>query len=120
MKSRKTGSIAAVLAAAIGATVLVCSRSSAVETVYPVERAAQVFRNQVWSRVVGVFRENAAEASRQITVRDLAPSARYAVLRGPDGTRVAEMTGAELETKGFRVEFANRIDGELYEIRRLD
>lgn len=70
--------------------------------------------------VVGVFRENAAEASRQITVRDLAPSARYAVLRGPDGTRVAEMTGAELETKGFRVEFANRVDGELYEIRRLD
>ena len=69
--------------------------------------------------VVGVFRENAAEASRQITVRDLAPLARYAVLRGPDGTRVAEMTGAELETKGFRVEFANRIDGELYEIRRL-
>lgn len=34
--------------------------------------------------------------------------------------KVAEMAGAELETKGFRVEFANRIDGELYEIRRLD
>ena len=62
MKSRKTGSIAAVLAAAIGATVLVCSRSSAVETVYPVERAAQVFRNHVWSRVVGVFRGSAAAA----------------------------------------------------------
>ncbi len=68
--------------------------------------------------VVGVFRENAAEASRQVAVRDLEPTVRYAILRGPDGTRVAELTGRELETKGFRVEFPNRVDGELFEIRR--
>ena len=62
MKSRKTGSIVAVLVAVIGAAVLVSSRSAAVEAVYPVERAAQVFRSQVWSRVVGVFRGSAAAA----------------------------------------------------------
>ncbi len=41
---------------------LVFSRSAAVETAYPVERAAQFFRSQVWSRVVGVFRSSAVAA----------------------------------------------------------
>ena len=41
---------------------LVFSRSAAVELAYPVEHAAQVFRNQVWSRVIGVFRGSAAAA----------------------------------------------------------
>ena len=62
MKSRKTGSIVAVLVAVIGAAVLVSSRSAAVEAAYPVEHAAQVFRSQVWSRVVGVFSGSAAAA----------------------------------------------------------
>ena len=62
MKSRETVSIVAVLAVAIGAMVLVFSRSAAVEASYPVEHAAQVFRSQVWSRVVGVFRGGAAAA----------------------------------------------------------
>ena len=52
----------AVLVAVIGAAVLVSSRSAAVEAAYPVEHAAQVFRNQVWSRVVGVFRGSSAAA----------------------------------------------------------
>ena len=69
--------------------------------------------------VVGVFRENAAEAMRRVTVRDLDPAARYAVLRGPDGASVAEMTGADLATKGFAVTFEKSVDGELFEIRRL-
>ena len=52
----------AVLVAVIGAAVLVSSRSAAVEAAYPVEHAAQVFRDQVWSRVVGVFRGSSAAA----------------------------------------------------------
>lgn len=68
--------------------------------------------------LVGVFRQNAAEASRQVTVRGLDPVARYAVIRSPEEKPFATMTGAELAEKGFRVEFANRQDGELFEIRR--
>lgn len=69
--------------------------------------------------IVGVFRENAAEATRTVTVRDLNPEARYDVLRGPDKQRVATLTGKELEEKGFRVEFELPKDGELYEITRM-
>ena len=62
MKSRKTGSIIAVTLAAIGAIVLVCWRSAAVETVYPVERAKQAFTRSAWARIAGVFRGSSASA----------------------------------------------------------
>ena len=42
--------------------VLVFSRSAAVEAAYPVEHAAQVFRNKVWSRIAGVFLGSVASA----------------------------------------------------------
>ena len=32
----------------------------------------------------------------------------------------AELTGRELEERGFQVEFSDRIDGELFEISRTD
>ena len=38
-------------------------------------------------------------------------------IRSPEEKPFATMTGAELAEKGFRVEFANRQDGELFEIR---
>ena len=69
--------------------------------------------------LVGVFRHNAAESSRCVTVRGLDPERRYAVLKGVAREPVAELSGRELEERGFRVEFANRIDGELFEIAAL-
>ena len=69
--------------------------------------------------LVGVFRHNAAESSRRVAVRGLDPARRYAVLKGAKGARVAEMSGRELEEPGFRVELADRIDGELYEVSVL-
>ena len=69
--------------------------------------------------LVGVFRADSAEPSRFVTVRDLDPAARYAVLRAPDGAAVADMTGAELSEKGFAVAFDLKTDGALFEIRRL-
>ena len=69
--------------------------------------------------LVGVFRTDSAEPSRLVTVRDLEPSARYAVLRAPDGAPVAEMTGAELAEKGFAVTLAEKTDSALLEIVRL-
>ena len=49
--------------------------------------------------------------------RGLDPNARYAVLKGAKGERVAELTGKELEDDGFEAVLPERCDGELYEIR---
>lgn len=68
--------------------------------------------------LVGVFRHNAAETSRCVTVRGLDPAAKYAVLKGAKGERVAELTGRELEEDGFKAVLQERCDGELYEITR--
>jgi alpha-galactosidase len=68
--------------------------------------------------LVGVFRHNAAERSRRVTVRYLDPNAQYVVLKGAKGEKTAEMTGRELEQDGFEVVLPERIDGELFEIRR--
>jgi len=70
--------------------------------------------------LVGVFRCNAAERSRRVAVRGLDPNAKYAVLKGAKGERVAEATGAELMAKGFPVTLPEEIDGELFEMRRCD
>ena len=68
--------------------------------------------------LVGVFRHNAAETSRCVTVRGLDPAAKYTVLKGAKGERVAELTGRELEEDGFKAVLQERCDGELYEITR--
>ena len=69
--------------------------------------------------LVGVFRHNAVERSRRVAVRGLDPDAKYAVLKGAKGERVAEMTGRELEEVGFEVVLSKRCDGELFEIARV-
>ena len=68
--------------------------------------------------IVGVFRENAAESSRTVTVRDLNPDSMYDVYQGPGRKKVATLTGKELEEKGFIVHLDKRKDGELFEITR--
>ncbi|MBO4642917.1 MAG: alpha-galactosidase [Bacteroidaceae bacterium] len=70
--------------------------------------------------IIGVFRENAAELSRTVTVHDLNPDAKYDILCGPDRKKVATLTGKELEEKGFCVQLEKRRDGKLYEITRVD
>ena len=69
--------------------------------------------------LVGVFRHNAVERSRRVAMRGLDPDAKYAVLKGAKGERVAEMTGRELEEVGFEVVLPKRCDGELFEIARV-
>ena len=70
--------------------------------------------------LVGVFRWRSAERSRRVAVRGLDPGAKYAVLKGVKGEKVAEATGRELEQDGFEAVLDGRIDGELYEIKRMD
>lgn len=70
--------------------------------------------------LVGVFRHNAAERSRRVAVRGLDPDAKYAVLKGAKGERIAEMTGRYLEDSGFEAVLPERCDGELYEVTRVN
>ncbi len=69
--------------------------------------------------LVGVFRWRSAERSRRVAVRGLDPDAKYAVLKGVKGEKVAEATGRELAEDGFEAVLPARIDGELYEITRM-
>jgi len=66
--------------------------------------------------LVGIFRQGAAEESRIITIPYLNASSVYTVKQAPDGKIIAQMTGAELEQKGFRVTLKERYQGMLYEI----
>jgi alpha-galactosidase len=68
--------------------------------------------------LVGVFRWKSVERSRRIAVRGLDPNAKYVVLKGPRSEKIAEMTGHELVIDGFEVVLPNRIDGELFEVRK--
>lgn len=79
MKSRGTGSVIAFAVAAVGALTLICWRSVAVETVYPVENAARAVRTGFWPRVVGMFRAGAVEAEN---VRLRREKAALELLRG--------------------------------------
>ena len=67
--------------------------------------------------LVGVFRWKSVERSRRVAVRGLDPDAKYIVLKGVKGEKVAEMTGRELVMTGFEAVLDGRIDGELYEIK---
>ena len=68
--------------------------------------------------IVGVFRQNAAEVSRMVTIPGLAPDAQYVVIRLVDGKSIVCASGADLSQKGFRVKFDKPVDGELYEVSR--
>ena len=66
--------------------------------------------------IVGVFRQNAVEASRMVAVPGLDPKATYEVRRLVDGAPLMSATGEELAMKGFHVAFDKPICGEIYEI----
>lgn len=69
--------------------------------------------------LVGVFREDAADSIRTVTVNGLDPKAMYAIKRGYTGETISEITGESLSRDGFKVEIHDRIGGELFEIIRL-
>jgi alpha-galactosidase len=65
--------------------------------------------------IIGVFRQGAAEAKRQITVKYLDPVRTYDV-KQMDGTVISTQTGQELNTRGFVVSIDKEYDGLLFEI----
>ena len=65
--------------------------------------------------IVAVFRHGAIESKRTVTVDYLDPAKSYQV-KSIDGKVVAVLSGKELKTKGFELEFKDQYSGELFEI----
>ena len=67
--------------------------------------------------IAGIFRQGAKEKSRNVFINYLDPGKKYLVLSAPEGTKIAEMTGLQLASEGFRVTFEKEYDGRIFEIR---
>lgn len=70
--------------------------------------------------IVGVFKQAAFTAERQVLIKYLDKQKNYIVKHAPFGEIVARGTGEELATKGFKVVFPNEIQGELYEVTEVN
>jgi alpha-galactosidase len=66
--------------------------------------------------MVGVFRQNAAEAERLVTISYLKPDRRYRVHEALTGKLLLTATGADLAKKGFKVRLSEPYDGKLFEV----
>ncbi|MDX9882448.1 MAG: alpha-galactosidase [Prolixibacteraceae bacterium] len=66
--------------------------------------------------IVGVFRQNAMETERIVTVKMLDPQQIYEVKEAVTGSTVAQLNGKELQTNGFSVNLKNEHDAALFEI----
>lgn len=70
--------------------------------------------------MVAVFKQNALEKRRLVTVQYLLPDATYEVMTAPDNKKVTRLTGKELSEKGFEVILDKAYDGALFEITKFD
>jgi alpha-galactosidase len=66
--------------------------------------------------IVGVFRQGALENSRTVFINGLDPGKKYFIRLAPEGKPVAEFTGKQLSTIGFRVSFKDLYDASVFEI----
>ena len=65
---------------------------------------------------MGVFKQFSTVNERWITVDFLDSAKKYKVVQATTGKTVANGTGEELQTKGFKVVFEEEFQGELYEV----
>ena len=72
MKARTTGAYVLIALGAVATAVVVFSRGTALEAVFPVERACRAFSGKVWSRVKGACRGAAASAENEALRREVA------------------------------------------------
>ena len=82
-----------------------------------------------WSRIntdtkdggiVGVFKQGSLDGERTISVHGLDKDKRYRVKTAPFGEVISNMTGDELEKRGFKVEMLRKYDSQLFEIEKVD
>ncbi len=69
--------------------------------------------------IVGVFRNDSPDATRQVILVGLDPAGKYAVMQAPTGATVVEATGAELMRAGFTARLEDRWTGVVYEVWRV-
>ena len=69
--------------------------------------------------IVGVFRQDAAEDQRTVTIRFLDPVKIYSVKEAVTGNVISTATGVEMSSKGFIVRMENKVDAKLYEVSEL-
>ena len=81
-----------------------------------------------WSRIntdtkaggiVGIFRQGSLDDQRTISVPGLSLTKHYFVKQAPLGKIVVEMTGHDLEEKGFKVKMEKKYDSQLFEIELI-
>ncbi|MFD2255244.1 glycoside hydrolase family 36 protein [Luteolibacter algae] len=68
--------------------------------------------------IVGVFKQESHQAETWVTVDHLDPDSDYEAILATTGEIVFRGTGEQLATKGFKVSFPDRFQGELFEINR--
>ncbi|MBQ3749612.1 MAG: hypothetical protein II863_19545, partial [Kiritimatiellae bacterium] len=72
MKARTTGAYVLIALGAMAVAVVAFSRGTALEAIFPVERARRAFSDKVWSRVKGACRGAAASAENVALRREVA------------------------------------------------
>ena len=72
MKARTTGAYVLIALGAMAVAVVAFSRGTALEAVFPIERARRAFSDNVWSRVKGACRGAAASAENVALRREVA------------------------------------------------
>ena len=70
--------------------------------------------------IIGVFRHGAKERSRTVFLSNLDPGKKYQVILAPEGKKITLLTGKQLSTEGFNVNFTNDYDGSVFEIMVID
>lgn len=66
--------------------------------------------------IAGVFRQNAKETERTVTISMLDPDKIYQVKEAVSNKPVAKMSGKDLQNKGFRIVLDKTFDSALFEI----
>ncbi len=66
--------------------------------------------------IAGVFRQNAKETERTVTISMLDPDKIYQVKEAVSNKPVAKMSGKDLRDKGFRIILDKTVDSALFEI----
>ena len=72
MKAKTTGAYALIALGAVAVAVVAFSRGTALEAIFPAERARRTFSDKVWSRVTGACRGASASAENVALRREVA------------------------------------------------
>ncbi len=70
--------------------------------------------------IVGVFKQFSPVKEHWITVNYLDPEKKYKVTQATTGKLLISASGNELQNKGFKVNFEDDFQGELYEVSQTD